>query len=622
MANQTTYERVTIKVLTSQDLWQYMEDNEDISTAYVGTTAITEFVSSINWVDENTIELYPEQAQNNAYNWSTIIVSPSTSMELYFRLKKRRPVTKKDGNTTYILTYELDWKRTYVRRFFNNLGSYPVTTTVLRNNVYNFDIQLNQEDPKLKKFENIDYRWNYSNLTLAIDRSNGICCSTPENGKTADLVNPVMYYIIIDVGKFWLLPVLCKDHTRVKFGWKGYYKSNGDYEWFNMNDRDLGYYSKNVNSEGFVGKFLGPNLWTLNMDAGYVGDANDPDYKFFTGANNEQYFGIQLRPKMFSKFKYVAYIDKQCNLYPTSPDSEYYSPVHLKYLKGGLYNNHLDLASLYYFAQDKTERRLFFKINYSLVKQDGFYHVLENNGIGNQTDWTFSFSSCLPAPCNNYLKWAQANEPQMKAQVATKATTAAILGLATIIMGVVTAGASVPAMLGGMGAAVGGISSAVSMGTIATIGSAANAVSTAATTDATINAKKQTMTGNVISGDGTEFAYLPIYLANQDTTNTSYYVTQTQYMEPNQIKEINSILYYYGMYQPRVMTVNNSISNGNAGRSGFIYYQFDANDERLMKAIKEWVARESNRYVFNNAIKDVVNYVYKFLCKGIRVWGS
>lgn len=622
MASQTTYEKVTVKVLTSQDLWQYMDDGEDISTGYVGNTNITQYVSSINWVDENTIEVYPEQAQNNAYNWSTIIVSPQTSMDLYFRLKKRTPITKSDGNTTYILTYELDWKRTYVRRFFQNLSSYPITTTVLRNNVYGFNIQLNQDDPKLKKFENLDYKWNYSDLTFSI-RRNIICTDTPESGRISDLVNPIMYYVIMDLGKFWLLPVLCKDHTRVKFGWRGnYVKNTQNTYWFNMNDRDLAYHSKNVNGEGFVGKFLGPNLWSLNYDGGYGGGNLDPDLKNFTGQNGEEFIGIQLRPQMFSWFNYVAYIDKQCDEFPSSPNGETYTPVHLRYLKGGMYNNHFNLPAMWVDNSDKTDRRLRFNINYSIVKQDGFYHILKNSGVGNQTDWTFAYSSCLPAACNNYLKWAQANEPQMKAQVATKATTAAILGLATIVMGVLTAGVSVPAMLGGMGAAIGGISSAVAGGTIATIGSAASAASSGATTNATINAKKDTMKGNVISGDGTEFAYLPIYLKNQDSLYTSYYVTQCQYMEVNQIKEINSILYYYGMYQPRVMTINNSISNGYAGRSGFIYYQFDGNDERLIRAIKEWVARESNRYVFNNAIKDVVNYVYKFLCRGIRVWGS
>lgn len=621
MGSQTTYERVTVKVLTSQDLWQYMDDGEDISTGYVGSTDITSYVSSINWIDENTIEVYPEQAQNNAYNWSTIIVSPSTSMDLYFRLIKRRPITKSDGTTTYILTYELDWKRTYVRRFFQNLSSYPVTTTVLRNNVYGYNIQLNQDDPKLKKFENLDYKWNYSDLNFSI-RRNVICTDTPESGRNSDLVNPIIYYVVVDIGKFWLLPVLCKDHTRVKFGWRGnYVKNTQNSYWFNMNDRDLAYYSKNVNSESFVGKFLGPNLWTLNLNV-YSGTSNDPDLKNFTGTNGEEYIGIQLRPEMFSYFNYCAYIDKQCDEFPSSPNGETYTPVHLRYLKGGVYNNFLNLPALWVDNADKTNRQLIFNIKYSLVKQDGFYHVLKNSGVGNQTDWTFSFSSCLPAACNNYLKWAQVNEPQMKTQVATKASTAALLGLTSIILAFLTAGTSVPITMGAMGLTVGGMSTGAAASVLGAAAGAMGAAGSAVATDASITAKKDTMKGNVISGDGTEFAYLPIYLRNTESIYTSYYVTQCQYMEVNQIKEINSILYYYGMYQPRVMTVNSNIANGYAGWSGFIYYQFDGSDERLIRAIKEWVARESNKYVFNNAIKDVVNYVYKFLCRGIRVWGS
>lgn len=594
----------TLEVRSSNDKWQWNSGDENV--AMENSTSWSAINPDggirVNWIDNETVEIaLPNRA---SYYYSDIRIKySSVSYYLYFNIESNTPIIyDENGNVTFIYRYKFNWKRTYLTALINS-WNVDKNVRILRHNHNLWDLFLNQPDPLLKKFEKYEFQWSYNDYLIG---SWSYRLKFYPTASYYSLISPVVYYAFIFDGTPYLCPLLVGNESgpssydcAVRLG-----SSTSGTAYYN-NEVMLDKLASQYNSNGFVGKFFGPNLHNIyTYQTAFISDE--------IVIEGKSIFRFKFTNDVFSKrndrFLYISLQSTVSKNLPTAKNSTTLNIEHLRYLKAGICNGTFNLLAL---ANSEINYNLIpIKLKFTTLKADGIYCTFENSSeYGTPIEWTIPFSTHLPCNVNSYLQWSHDNEVLLKQQrtnAEVASTIAEIGGLITTLIGAIM----IP-ITGGASAIL-----ATAGGALTAAGAVASHVKASETYDAQINQAKQKYQGNINSGDGTDFAYYYKYahqtIDGSNPTNTY----QVQVMPEAVIQEINNVLYYNGYYQPRYWNVD--LYHDRQSQE-FLYYKLDANDPSVHQVVGEFVSSWKNN-ITQHSPEQITNYLIKFLANGIRIW--
>ena len=597
----------TLEVRSSYDKWQWNSDDENVAMENsVSWSAINQAGGiRVNWVDNETVEIALPNRANYYYSDIRIKYS-SVSYYLYFNIESNTPIIYNDsGNVTFIYRYKFNWKRTYLTALINSWNM-DKNVKILRHNHNLWDLFLNQPDPLLKKFEKYEFKWDYRQSSFG-NWSYRLRFYATSSLYT--LIAPVIYYAFIFDGTPYLFPLIVGGVNGTTAEDAAATLGSGSTPYYN-NEILLDKLASQYSSNGFVGKFFGPNMHNIIT---YKTNFMNIERR----VNNKALYGIKFTNDLFSAgndfFLNIPLPSIVSKNLPTTKNSKTLNIEHLRYLKAGICNGTFNLIAL---ADKNLNYNLIpVKLKFTTIKADGIYCTFENSSeYGTPPEWTIPFSTHLPCNVDSYLKWANDNEVLLKQQRTSTQISSILMevgGAITALIGLIslpiTGGAST-ALIASGAAIAGGVATAAS-------GLAKN-VQSIMDYDAQFNQAKQKYQGNISSGDGTDFAYYYKYAYTFSSYSSPSNTFQIQIMPDVVIQEINNVLYYNGYYQPRYWNVD--LYHDNQSKD-FLYYKLDANDPSVHQVVGEFVSSWKNN-ITQHSPEQITNYLIKFLANGIRIW--
>lgn len=597
----------TLEVRSSNDKWQWNSDDENVAMENSTSWSAINPAGGIrvNWIDNETVEIaLPNRA---TYYYSDIRIKySSVSYYLYFNIESNIPIIyDENGNVTFIYKYKFNWKRTYLTALINSWNMNK-NVKILRHNHNLWDLFLNQPDPLLKKFEKYEFKWAYRYSTFG-NWSYRLRFYVTSSLYT--LIAPVIYYAFIFDGTPYLFPLIVGGNNGKAAEDAAATLGVGSTPYYN-NEILLDKLASQYSSNGFVGKFFGPNMHNIiTYQTNFMNIERRVD--------NKALYGIKFTNDLFSAgndfFLNIPLPSTVSKNLPTTKNSTTLNIEHLRYLKAGVCNGTFNLIAL---ADKNLNYNLIpVKLKFTTLKADGIYCTFENSSeYGTPPEWTIPFSTHLPCNVNSYLQWANDNEVLLKQQRTSTQISSILMevgGAITALIGLIAlpiTGGTSTALIASGAAIAGGVATAAS-------GLAKN-VQSVMDYDAQFNQAKQKYQGNISSGDGTDFAYYYKYAYSFSGYSSPSNTFQIQIMPDVVIQEINNVLYYNGYYQPRYWNVD--LYHDNQSKD-FLYYKIDANDPSVHQVVGEFVSSWKNN-ITQHSPEQITNYLIKFLANGIRIW--
>lgn len=639
-------QNITFYYSTNAEYRYIGEETPDLKANFASFSSFSS--NKINWVDKDTIQMYEDLGSTSA-PVTCIKVVPQYGTDLYFTVAEDIPVAaNSDSQFTTVKTFKLSWKLTFLYQFINKYKNERSIYAFKRSNRFKFDPRVNIECPIVKKFmQGKQLRTIY--IQTQISSSNKRWSITDYDGYTVR-IPAISYYVFSEDGEFTLYPLLdgtveeapSRGGVRVQVNSSGgsstYYTiKNGDIRWSNTRQHIESYASEKKTS-GFVGKFLGLNLSfiippTSNVTSWFATDENGRFKHKYYGVNS--FYGYKFDHNMWNGVGLAFDIGRGVNVGQViDPSDGKYNFEHLRYVDLGFYKNVFDLSTLYWCINGSIDSGSTYKsqtINCKCLdtqlKGDGFYITISNNGgQANYLNYVdpeaavFHMSNQLPVPIDTYLTWSNDNATQINANYTAKQITAAIgvvvsavIAVAGLAAAPITGGASLGATL----AAVGGIGGAIG----GSVGLATNAVETASV----FNQAEKKYNGNIVSGDGVDFAFYNYYLkytdnnqggtAGQIIRNPYVQCYTVSYFDDVTLRAINEIVYYYGYYGTRIE--NTYLMDRGSSSVSFTYHEYDvSNSPRLQKLIADFSNWLPN-WINHNEIQ---KYITSKLNGGVRWW--
>lgn len=585
----------------------------------------------INFLDFETIELVDSISASTTPTCIRFVVN---GFLLFYTLDNQTPLANPNSNgISPLLRYKLNWKLTFLRRFIMDNKSQVNYYYFKRSNRFKWDPRINTPCPMVEKLmENVTLRKVYVKSTLSTNK-----WTITKWDSYSVYIPCIMYYIFSKNGRFYLFPLLdgTESFTPGQAGMKVYYNNrifNGNGRAANTRQH-LESLASQWKTNGYIGKFFGLNLAAVSQDLGYM-DSNNRNFDIET-YGNDTFFGYKFSHSMYNNTGLNFDIGKSVNIGTVIDRTDNrYTFEHLRYINLGFFNNTFDLAKLYWCKFGSTvgasyaSSTINCRILNADVKATGLYVTISNNGgVANYLHYvnpetaTFHLSNQLPVPIDTYLTWSNDNATALNNNYIIKQITSSL----SIVTGIITTALSAVATAATFGTASPLTTLTASSGVASIVSGIAGLGTNAVQHNTTFQQAAQKYKGNIVSGDGVDFAYYNYYIKYTDDnqggtngqiiSNWNAQVYSVDYIDDNISQAITDIIFMFGY--PGLRSERVQLFDRHSTSITFTYHEFDMNKSReLQKLITAFTSIVPKWLNTNN----IYNYITKKLENGVRWW--
>lgn len=634
MERNTYYYRVYYRKTPIK--WEYDSSTNDAiyePESFQNDANWTEWTEGVEWENREVIRAILADNRPDLGNVKQLKIEIN-GVNSYYTLFESQPF---DGGV--VGRFALDWKRTFINPILNHQLA-KVTTT--RYTKAKWTPQLRMTDDKLDSYMQNQFIERTMEVT-DIESNATKKFSYLWRKKTTSTEDPrpiplIMYYFFMDKGILYAAPVMQlgkrKKDVWVEVSYGGKQINTGKTNTTNSEDVLNRIASAKLTSS-FIGKFFWLNIHMVMN--GLDLEVNTNDFIVLDdGANSSETawgFRVSNQQEITNYMNFNVILNRRFTpQVPREINATEMTYEHLEYTYLRLYNNQFDIPTLAYVNRETISPHIPVKCIQSTITGAGAHGVMDNGRIPNDTDpkhsyvlntpqesHTFHFSNQLPVPVDTYLQWSNDNASLLSTQHVNKQIKSAIGVIGGLLMGILAI-AAIP-FTGGFSLAAGALAVG---GVTSAIGSGVQAGAESTNIQATFNQARQKYGGNIVSGDGTDFAHLATYLKHPLILTNGGYIygyNKQPYeigrLSDEQVININNTLYWFGR---KIRTYHPSLRlRDNEDNRVFHYFEFEENDTNLSQSVQKWLS-SVNSTGYPVSVKEIIGYIVKFLAKGVRVW--
>ena len=578
----------------------------------------------IHYINSNTVHLIftKEQMEANQNKLPTYLSTNATDLatptdKLYFYFSKVVKIT----SSGYVLEFKLDNYTTYTLPFLDKYKDYEFKfsrTHILSTDNANFTDKMLEAIPKLSNGidtynkEAVRFRFKTGPDHIKHWYSEGSGGGWVRSDYIGSLTNGTLYYVfafndrdvngILDKNSYCFIPVLFDGIDRNSH--RVYIRefNNGD-EFVNGNNpTDINTYIEYAGANKLIGKFILPSYYN------FIDFWEGVELPFKIGNTNFSTKFACMYINMSSGMSVGNVIGLGCNLTnfyqfserPLLNNSDKLHPLILRYMDFNYYGNKVD------YTQYLTKKG---SVLYNFSNTGFFAYRTKFN---NYSDNILELAGNLPQLTDTFLANLQATQNVRDTSLSIAKQQAIFGGIKSIFnpIGSAISGAASGGAVGAIAGAVGGgISTGFDIaGTVMGYNNKVNMV------NAQINDSARAKPTNLSYSSNQDFVLArQTHKLRKEILGTlwAYYDLGTTYnlLDPNTIKALNNVIYFYGS----PCNVFTSITNATSPNNDFNYVMFDM--EYLTNIISTLPDFDSLNIPFEEQLRMI-----NILVAGLRIW--